>query len=106
MQHGYLGAEILRNEGINEKYAKVCERHVGIGLTIHDIKKNGFDLPLRNIVPQSIEEKIICYADKFFSKAHDLDKELDISIIINEMKKINKLNEFYKLEKEIKEKFA
>jgi uncharacterized protein len=51
----------------------VSERHVGVGITSGDIKGNNLPLPVRDMVPVSIEEKIICVADKFFSKSeHDL----------------------------------
>ncbi len=67
ISHGYLGRELLEKEGL-PVHALVCERHVGVGLTIDDIKRNLFPLPARDMVPQSLEEKIICFADKFYSK--------------------------------------
>ncbi|MCD4745536.1 MAG: HD domain-containing protein [Bacteroidales bacterium] len=66
--HGYLGRELLEKEGL-DKYALVCERHVGVGITLNDIEKNNLPLPKRDMIPLSIEEKIICYADKFYSKS-------------------------------------
>jgi len=70
--HGYLGRELLEREGL-PVHAPMCERHVGLGLTAEEIKKNRLPLPERDMVPLSIEEKIICLADKFFSKnEHDL----------------------------------
>ncbi len=70
--HGYLGRELLEKEGL-PRHALVCERHVGMGITLQDIKDNSLPLPLRDMMPLSIEEKIICFADKFFSKSeHDL----------------------------------
>lgn len=65
--HGYLGREILEREGL-PKHALVCERHVGAGITIEDIERQGLPLPKRDMVPIAIEEQIICFADKFFSK--------------------------------------
>jgi len=70
ISHGYLGRELLEREGL-PAHALVCERHVGVGLTIDDINRNLFPLPVRDMSPQSLEEKIICFADKFYSK----DKE-------------------------------
>lgn len=67
ISHGYLGRELLEKEGL-PAHALVCERHVGIGLTIDDIHSNRFPLPLRDMRPQSLEEQIICFADKFYSK--------------------------------------
>ncbi len=65
--HGYLGREILEKEGL-PKHALVCERHIGTGLTKEDIERRHLPLPKRDMVPVSLEEKIICFADKFFSK--------------------------------------
>lgn len=65
--HGILGAEILRKEGW-EKHALVCERHTGTGLTLQQIASQNLPLPHCDMQPISIEEQIICFADKFFSK--------------------------------------
>ncbi len=65
--HGILGAEILYEENL-PRHALVCERHIGVGLTVEDIELQGLPLPLRDMRPQTLEEKIIAYADLFFSK--------------------------------------
>jgi len=66
--HGYLGRELLEKESLWE-IAPVCERHVGVGLSRDDIIRNRLPLPQRDMMPVSAEEKIVCYADKFFSKS-------------------------------------
>lgn len=65
--HGYLGSEIVHAEGF-PAHALVCERHTGTGLSIDDIREIGYSIPLRDMIPISIEEQLICFADKFFSK--------------------------------------
>ncbi|MGA2192559.1 MAG: HD domain-containing protein [Nitrospirota bacterium] len=67
VEHGYLGRELLEKEGY-PKHALVCERHVGAGISVADIEKYNLPLPKRNMLPETIEEKLICWADKFFSK--------------------------------------
>jgi len=67
IEHGYLGAELLRAEGL-PRHAYVCERHTGTGLTKEMIIENKLPLPHQDFFPQSLEEQVICYADKFFSK--------------------------------------
>ncbi len=67
VEHGYVGREILENEGY-PAHALVCERHVGCGLSIEDIEKHHLPLPKREMLPVTVEEKLICWADKFFSK--------------------------------------
>ena len=65
--HGYLGRELLEIEGF-PRHALVCERHVGVGISLHDIRNNSLPLPERDMEPVSVEEQIICFADKFYSK--------------------------------------
>ena len=65
--HGYLGRELLVKEGFHE-HALVCERHVGVGISRNDIITKGFPLPHRDMIPISVEEQIVCYADLFYSK--------------------------------------
>lgn len=67
IRHGYLGAELLRSLGL-PRHALVAERHTGAGITAEDIVRQGIDLPPGIYTPQSIEEELICYADKFYSK--------------------------------------
>ncbi|MDE5653261.1 MAG: HD domain-containing protein [Muribaculaceae bacterium] len=68
--HGVEGARMLAEEGLFA-YARVCERHTGSGLTADNIADQGLPLPQRDMLPETLEEKIICYADKFFSKNPD-----------------------------------
>ena len=65
--HGVIGAEILRDEGL-PRHALVCERHIGVGLSIEDIRDQGLPLPLLDMRPQTLEERIVAYADLFYSK--------------------------------------
>lgn len=67
IEHGYLGAEILRQEGL-PKHAAVAERHTGTGITIEQIVREDLPIPLKDYSPRTLEEKLICYADKFYSK--------------------------------------
>ncbi|MDR0683302.1 MAG: HDIG domain-containing protein [Dysgonamonadaceae bacterium] len=66
--HGYLGAEIMRKEGF-EKHALVCERHTGMGLDKKTIIQDKLPVPQRDMLPETLEEKLICFSDKFFSKS-------------------------------------
>ncbi|MDD6281337.1 MAG: HDIG domain-containing protein [Muribaculaceae bacterium] len=76
LRHGLLGADLLRREGCPEKFARVAERHTGAGLTREDIVADGLPLPLdRCFMPQTRLERLICYADKFFSKSGDMEEK-------------------------------
>jgi uncharacterized protein len=53
-----------------------------MGISIQDIEKQNMPLPKRNMLPISLEEEIICFADKFFSKTKDsLTEEVSIDEI-------------------------
>ena len=54
LRHGVIGGEILRNEGL-PRHARVAERHTGAGLP--------------GLMPETLEEQVVCYADKFYSKS-------------------------------------
>jgi len=85
--HGYLGRKLLEKQGF-PKHALVCERHVGTGISAKEIEEQKLPLPKRNMLPISIEEQIICFADKFFSKHEDtLTKEKSVEEIRNKLKK-------------------
>lgn len=79
--HGPLGRDLLEKEGL-PKHALVCERHTGVGLSRKEIKRQNLPLPKRDMLPISIEEKIICLADCFYGKNPDkLGKEKSIEKI-------------------------
>lgn len=75
--HGRIGAEMLRAEGL-PMHARVCERHTGAGLSKEEIIKQNLPLPHEDFLPETTAEKLICYADKFFSKTR-LDYEKTLS---------------------------
>lgn len=61
IMHGPLGAKLLREEGAPEWMSRVAERHTGVGIG--------------SMVPQTPLEKLVCYADKFYSKSGDMKKK-------------------------------
>ncbi len=83
--HGYLGREILEKEGLPH-HALVCERHVGVGISLREIEYKNLPLPKRDMLPVSIEEQIVCYADKFFSKNEQfLLEEKPLGLVRNQI---------------------
>ena len=68
--HGVIGGQILRGEGW-ERHAQVCERHTGTGLSREQILRQQLPLsPDGHYEPEALEEQVVCYADKFYSKTH------------------------------------
>lgn len=86
--HGYLGAQLLRSLGY-ERHARVCERHTGTGLTKEVILQNGWNLPARDFLPETLEEQLICFADKFFSKTKFLKHPRTFEQVVESMAKIS-----------------
>lgn len=72
--HGYLGADLMRSEGF-PRHALVCERHTGTGLGLKEILEQDLPVPHRDMVPVSIEEILVCFADKFFSKTRPTEEK-------------------------------
>ena len=68
LSHGILGGNILRHQGL-VRHARVAERHTGTGLTAQQIAQRGLPLPQVDLIPLSLEEQVVCYADKFYSKS-------------------------------------
>ena len=67
--HGILGRRMLDGMGLY-RHGRVCERHTGAGITAAEIVAQNLPItPPRDLLPESLEEKVICYADKFFSKS-------------------------------------
>ncbi len=67
IMHGISGREILEQEGLFQ-HALICERHIGVGLTVEDIVSQTLPLPLRDMSPRTVAEEIVCFADLFYSK--------------------------------------
>lgn len=84
--HGYLGAELMRAEGY-PRHARVCERHTGTGLSLAMIEERNLPLPHRDdFRPETWEEQLICFADKFFSKTK-LEKEKPVEKVRQSLSK-------------------
>lgn len=84
IRHGVEGRAILDAEGL-PRHALVCERHTGSGLSVKQIMGQNLPLPHRDMLPVSIEERLICYADKFFSKSRDLRAAKPVEKIMAQM---------------------
>lgn len=78
LAHGYLGRELLTSLGFPE-HGLVCERHTGVGITREEIIEQKLPLPQRDLLPESVEEQIIAFADKFFSKSGDVRREKSLA---------------------------
>ncbi len=104
IRHGIIGREMLDKLGL-PSHALVCERHTGSGLTTSDIEHQHLPLPLREMVPVTLEERLICYADKFYSKSGNYREEKPFERVAKSMARHGEdaLNRFMKLHAEFGE---
>lgn len=87
--HGTIGAAMLRElDPQFEALARICERHTGAGLTMQDIVDQKLPIsPVRDLLPVTPEERLVCLADKFYSKSGDAAKEKDFDRVCRSMMK-------------------
>ncbi|MFJ5776916.1 HD domain-containing protein [Streptomyces sp. NPDC093094] len=68
VRHGVLGHSLLRREGFPERVCRFCSCHTGVGLTEQDVVAQGLPLPPRDYLAETVEERLVMYADKFHTK--------------------------------------
>ncbi|MDD3886575.1 MAG: HD domain-containing protein [Victivallaceae bacterium] len=85
--HGVIGAKMLREYRAGlEPYARICERHTGVGITAKEVAAQGLPIPQRDYLPETPEEKLIALADKFYSKSGNM-QEKSVSAIRRSLSK-------------------
>lgn len=62
VNHGFIGGEVARSTGLSQSLIHIIERHVGGGIPKEEARRLGW--PPRDYLPETWEEKIVCYADK------------------------------------------
>lgn len=60
--HGWIGAKILEEEGVNQVVVEIVRRHVGAGISPEEAEKLGF--PQGDYIPRTLEQRVVCFADK------------------------------------------
>ncbi len=81
IDHGVIGGELLRGLGVDERLAKVAERHIGAGLDEEDASRLG--LPPKRYVPETLEEKIITHIDNMLADS----ERVPLSTFLERMRK-------------------
>jgi len=76
--HAAVGGKMVRQLGIAEPVARIVDRHIGAGIPEDEARTLG--LPDGVYVPETLEEKIVCYADKLIAGW----REVDISVTIDD----------------------
>lgn len=62
VNHAIVGAKIAKSAHLPDAITRIIERHVGGGIPQDEAEKLGW--PNRSYVPETLEERIVAYADK------------------------------------------
>jgi uncharacterized protein len=76
VDHGVVGGQFADELGLPQEVVDVIKRHVGAGITEQEAQAMGW--PKDNYVPQTLEEKIVCYADKRIDEGKVVPIECEI----------------------------
>lgn len=76
VHHAIIGAQIAESLGLPRPVVSIIKRHVGGGIATGEARKLGW--PKGIYVPQTLEEKIVSYADKLIEGSRRVP--IDITI--------------------------
>jgi len=96
VNHAVIGAQIAQSIGLPEPVINIIKRHVGAGLTVEEAQWLGW--PKDVYIPQTLEEKIVSYADKLIDQSKRIPIETEIERLQRENKneaaeRVRKLHE-------------
>jgi len=96
VDHSLVGAQIAASIGLPEAIVNIIKRHVGAGIT--DEEAHWLGWPQDVYVPQTLEEKVVAYADKLIDQSKQIPIEVEIERLKAERKdeaaeRVRKLHE-------------
>ena len=84
--HGILhvleGVKIARQLRLPESIVNIIERHIGAGLSVEVARK--LNLPPRDYIPKTLEEKIVCHADSLINNCEKQNIENEVKRALRE----------------------
>ena len=83
VNHGVVGGNIGRGLGLPDSVVAIIERHVGGGIDIDEARQLGW--PINSYLPETLEEKIVCYADKLIEGNRRVPIKLTIRKLSKEL---------------------
>ena len=83
INHAVEGVKIAKKYGFDDRILRIIENHIGAGITLEEAK--GLNLPIKDYIPCSIEEKIVANADNLLAG----DKKRDIIVLYNKLVKMD-----------------
>ncbi|MGD2142792.1 MAG: TIGR00295 family protein [Candidatus Bathyarchaeota archaeon] len=83
IEHGVVGGEIAKELGLPNKLVRIIERHIGGGIPAEETLALG--LPEKDYVPESLEEKVVSYADKLIEGDREVEFEVTLGKFMEEL---------------------
>jgi uncharacterized protein len=68
IRHGILGHALLEREGLPQPLLRFASCHTGVGISRQDVREQRLPIPEADYLPETVEERLVAYADKFHSK--------------------------------------
>lgn len=97
IRHAVVGGEIAKKYCLDERLIRIIERHIGAGITREEAGRLG--LPIRDYIPENLEEKIVAYVDNLVLGNRRISLEERIAILREQglgeevIQRIKKLND-------------
>jgi len=82
INHGVIGAKIVKKLGLPQEIILIIERHIGAGLSKEVASSLG--LPNKDYIPVSLEEKIVCHADNLIDNWTRIPIEYEVERALSE----------------------
>ena len=82
ISHGIEGVKIAKKIGVPNNIIRIIERHLGAGIPKAEAKKLG--LPLKDYIPITLEEKIVCHADNLIDNCRRQNIKKAVERALNE----------------------
>ena len=101
IKHSVVGGKMAAELGLPREMISLIERHMGAGISKDESKVLG--LPEKSYIPETLEERIVSYADKLIEGNRQVDIEETISKFSRELgpshpmiERLRKLHSFFK----------
>lgn len=83
IRHAVVGGRIAREMGLPEALVRIIERHIGAGIPAEEAGEIG--LPRGDYVPETLEEKIVAYADKLIEGCREVEFGVTVGKMAEEL---------------------
>jgi uncharacterized protein len=84
VDHAIIGVELAQKAGLPQAVLNIIKRHVGAGISPQEAEWLGW--PKDNYIPETLEEKIVCYADKLMDGTRKTPIEVELQRLAGDEK--------------------